>query len=713
MATNDVKRGLGVFRNPNVKKMDIAEEFYKANYISDRVPDRGNVADVPNTGGSKKRSRNKAAKTFEELSELNVRKKSEALFSIFRDLYSGQQTTQSEAFKDQWEIYAGNDGDFKAQLGKFFGGDDYIYNGMELNSLIKSIATKLIQPFQSKDDLLSVNPLGIDVETADRLEILLNQQLVNEGFMSELYKVIKDGLIHGIGFMSIGWDVKVMQLPKRVLKKEITGEVDNSGDDEFNITVEEETLEEVVIEKPDFKADFVGHIYYPKAPRWKDVPYVVRKELLSKRTFNERYGSMLNKEVNELERNQPTSQYKTDFEIDREILGGSSARRGRNAVEEMEILHYYFKDGSYYVTTLNGADAENGERFYDSVEVIYEGVSPVPGMAIPILAFEPEPITNRIGGESLINVAQHEQRKITELSNLVMRMYRNKAAAPIVVGPGAGLNIPDFMNRTPNRPISIEGDINEIKKLDLDPIDTGLINYNEMLYNSLQRVTGQSDFSMGNIGKSARLTGVDSLIGMAMSRLSMYMSQLNKFILDAADSVILLNRAFLPKDYAFVSNGLYSSLPTELLEIPYPLNIKIKTAVSNDKSTLLAGYREALQWASALESAQPGTVDLFGLLREFFNEVGLRNIGRYFLKSPMTLQQAKLMRMVDSIAAQQQSSLAGTPTQQSSSPQGQYAEQPGGGSVSMGNDVGMGGIDGNGQSGSLGSLQEQQGQAGV
>ncbi len=669
------------------------EKFDKRLPIGDTSFHGGNMAQSPGNGPAGKKGSSKTPKTFEQLHSSKDSTKSTELYRIFNDLYSGQQSVKQDSLKTQWDLYSGKDEELKESLKKFFGGKEYIYSGMDLNSIIKSIASKIIQPFISKDDIIFTTPTGVDIETSDRVGELLNRQMADEQFLQEAYKVIKDGLIHSIGFMSIGWQAHRKRLPKRSIKKTLN-EGATSPEEQFSVSHDTVEWEDIIVERPDFKAEFIGNIYYPKVTRWEELPYLCRRETMSKREFNERYLQT----ANELDRNDDTNSYKTTFELDREYFPGSLERHGNNAIDNAEVVHFYFSDETYYVCLLNSVQTQDAKQ-YTGMRIVYQGRSPIPGVAIPVIPYIPEPISGRLEGESTVNVGQNDQRKITEQDNLMMRDMRNHVSAPIIHSVEAGLDIARYMNRTPNEPIQVDGDVNQIKRLELEKMDQLLPQMKEMSYNSLQRTTGQSDFAMGNIGKSARLTGVDSLIGMAMSRLAMPMSQFNNFILRVADAALLANRAYLPIEYGKIASSLYADLPVEILTIPYPMKIKLSTAISggSDQSIRLGALREAIQLGFQFEAQQPGSVDLMGLTQRFFSEAGLKDVGRYFLQSPMTLNEREFLHAADSILAQQ--SLAQAQQQQQ-----MMQEQPGQPQPQQG-----AGLDPTGQAGQIPPLNEQSG----
>jgi len=657
------------------------DEFYNNAPITSRENMGGSQSGYKPKGGGKD------PKTFEQLSKVSDTKKEAVLFSLFNDLHNNRLVTQSEGFKRQFDVYSGVDEEFKKELQKFLGESCNMYNGMDLNSIVKSVANKIIQPFMSKDDVLTVTPLGINVELADRISALLNHQMLTERFLEEAYKVLKDGLIYGIGFMSVGWEIEYKRLEKRVLRAKQTDSIFNP----VKVTIEDPAeYEDVFIEEPDFKAESVGNIMYPEAARWEEIPYVIRKELISRSILNEKY----NLGLDEFGRGEGQRVHQTQFELDQRIIVGTASIAGDRASDLVEVLHFYFRDGSYYVAQLSIVEGGSME-YISGLKIIYSGESPVPGLAIPIIPFIPDPITNRITGESVVTLGIGEQRKITEIDNLMMNTIRNQSQSPIAYTPDSGLDLAAYRNRTPGMPFEVK-DLSGIRELVVSKFDPAYINLRDYATNNMQRLTGQTDFAQGNIGRSARLSGVDSLVGLAMSRLAMSMSQFNYFILGIADALVLLNRAFLPLDYGKLDTSLHAEPTEQLLEIPYPLNIKIRTSISGsaDKSITLGAYREAVQLAFQMNQMEPGSVDIQGLVQRFFSEAGLRDISRYFTKSPMTLQERQTLLAMDKIIASQMSP-GGTPLQ----PQDPNELQQ-----QQGFD-----ISGQGQAGGMGSLQEQTG----
>jgi len=626
----------------------------------------------------------------------------ERLFKLYTELHQGRANAESTSNNKKWELYSGTDSVFKEKLQSAFGAKDEMYSGMETNTMVKSVLTKVIQPFMSKDDIFSISPTGIDVETADRCSALINHQAVKGKLIEECYRVLKDSGIYGIGFIKVGWKVEFKTIPTRKIKKTIK-EQPTSTYDTHEIEIGDITEETVVIEGPDFRAFNIGDILYPRTERWSDVPYVICKETVSLPEINRRY----NKNYTSEEAQPDSGPFKTDFQSNtKDYIPGSDTLFGQTAKASVQILHFYFRDGRYYVASLEILD----KKYHDGVNLLHEGTSVIPGMPIPIIPLVLEPISHRLEGESQVLLAQNEQRKITELSNLMMRTVRNAAYAPLFVTESAGLDIPAYVNRTPNMPFVLE-DLEGMQQSNPTPLDPNSLMMKEAAYSDLQRITGQSDFAQGNIGKSARLTGVDSLVGMAMSRLSMFMTQFNMFLIEIADAMILMNRAFLPLDYAMITPSLYTEEAVQILEIPYPVNIKIATNISgsSDKSIRLGAYREAIQMAFQLESMSPGSTDIPALTQKFFYEADIKDISRYFLKSPMTLKESTQLRLIDAALAASQGSLPGQPTGVSTNSIGQSLDSS---SISTGADAEGNTIDGNGQKGQIANLEEGSGKSG-
>ncbi len=670
------------------------EKFRNGLPAGDRNPNHYNLA--YEHGGQ-------SPKTIAALSKMSKKDRASFLFDLFKDIYSATlEGKQEKAYKDCWDAYSGRDEDFRDKLANFFGTTESIYPGMDLNALVKSIGNKLIQPYLAKDDVFTISPLGVDVETADRIAHLINMQIQATDFRQEMFKVVKDGLIYGISFLSVGWEEKTMVIPKRTLKKTVNQDkVGITGEDVVDAEVYSQENEEVTVSNPDFKAEKLSNILMPACTRWKDVPYVIRKERVSRAVANERYELGLD----EFGYTQKLKDdYYTEFDRIKDLIPGTDDTVAEEALNEVELFHYYFRDGSYFVGMMTKfKDPASVVRA--SFELVYEGSSPVPGMPIPIIPFIPDPVSDRIVGESLVNICKFEQRKMTELQNIMMRSLRNQVNPIHLISANCDIPLERIANRVPGMPIVVEGEINpnSIFNFPMEQMDNNLLNVQAMVYDNMQRITGQSDFAMGNIGKSARLSGVDSLIGMSMSRMTTYIAQFEEFLLNTADALILLNRAFLPLEYASIETSTGASMQEELMCIGYPLTIKIATSVagSSDKSITLGALREAIQMGFQLEAMSPGTIDIFGLVKKFFTEAGIKDIGRYFKKSVMTLAEARLLTMIDQTRNIEQNATLGAPTSMSTGSTGMTQQdlmmQPGVG------------LDQTGQAGQLPPIEETMG----
>lgn len=670
------------------------EKFGRGLPAGNRSPEYYNMA----TEGS-----GKTPRTIAALSRLSKKDKASFLLELFKDIHSATiEGKQAEAYKECWDAYSGRDEAFRDELTKFFGNTESIYPGMDLNALIKSIGNKLIQPYLAKDDVFTISPLGVDVETADRIAHLINSQVQAVDFRQEMFKVVKDGLIYGVSFLSVGWEEKTMIVPKRTLKKTVNQDkVGITGEDVVDAEIYSQDNEEITISNPDFKAEKLTNILMPACTRWKDVPYVIRKERVSRAVANERYELGLD----EFGYTQKLKdEHYTEFDRIKDLIPGTDETVGEEALNEVELFHFYFRDGSYYVGMMTKFK-DQGTKTRSSFEIVYEGMSPVPGMPIPIIPFIPDPVSDRIVGESLVNICKFEQRKMTELQNIMMRALRNQVNPIHLISANCDIPLERIANRVPGMPIVVEGEINpnSIFSFPLENMDNNLLNVQQMVYDNMQRITGQSDFAMGNIGKSARLSGVDSLIGMSMSRMTTYIAQFEEFLLNTADALILLNRAFLPLEYASIETSTGASMQEELMCIGYPLTIKIATSVagSSDKSIVLGALREAIQMGFQLEAMSPGSIDIFGLVKKFFTEAGIKDIGRYFKKSVMTLAEARLLTMIDQTRNLEQNTNPGTPTSMSTGSTGMtqqdLMQQQGGG------------LDATGQAGQLPPLEETMG----
>jgi hypothetical protein len=537
-------------------------------------------------------------------------------------------------------VYSGNDTELKDQLQAFLGNKVNISDGMETNAAVKALYTKVLKPFLAQDDILTVSPKGIDIKLADRCQQLFNDQLKSEDFTEELIKCMKDGFIYGISFMSLGW----RQTEKKLVKKVITRT--KAEDGTFGIT-SQLVEENVTIDTPDFRAEIPANILHPRVMRWKDLPYCIRLESVSASEFNARYD----KTENELTLDSSSNEYRLDFERALARTPATGEENTASIDNEILLAHFYFSNEDYYVVKIYASTGNNQADYLGTCELVYEGRSPVAGLAIPIFPFIPEPLTGRLEGESIVAIAMQEQRKVVETDNLNMQNMRNVACSPIFYTESAGFNVNEYSERVPNQPIRVES-LDGIKKLDLEQANPSLLQLSGYYQNKMKEILGATDFFQGNIGRSARLSSVDSLIGLATDRLVTHMSQFNKFILDIADGLVLLNRVFLPDHVMNYGISLYEESPTETFEIPYPLKFTINTPVSGqtDVSIKLGALREAVSLAMQQEQMMAGTWDINALIRHFFNTAGIKEIGRFMLKSPMTEQEVSTLQMMDSIS---------------------------------------------------------------
>lgn len=585
---------------------------------------------------------------------------SDTLFQIFTDLNQGQREPNSGPLMELLNVYSGNDESLKKTLLNFFSAEVNIYDSFELNSSIKALAAKMLQAIINKDKLVTFDPGNYDLDAVERTEVLINNQLKSEDYISELYKQIKDGLVYGRGFMSIGWKTETQIIPKRT--RTIVRSVDASGKEiEDEIITEEE--EQVIVEKPDFKTELVSNILYPRADRWEDIPHCIRLEYISKSEFNSRYSSLIKEELCEFDRtNASSSNYDLQLDYRMKTIPASNNQYESGGLDEVRLAHFHFSNGTYVVTQLDYTQHELTEgkqqSQYHNLKVLYKGPSPIPGLPIPITCFTPEPFTGRVEGESLVKVGLTEQRKLAEMDNLTMQAYRNQAFSPIFVGKGARLDYKKWENRKPNQMMEVD-DINEVKSFDLKPFDGVSIQLRGLFKQSLDSALGVNDFFVGNIGRSSRLSGVDSLLSNALSRLTPGLVQIRKIILQTAEMLILVNRKCLPKTFVQLETSLNVKEPIESFSIPYPLQASIYTPVDGGSSRdqKVAGLMTTINIAQQQEQVDPGSWDIKGLLAYTFKTLGVPEVKRFMLKTPMTNSEADMLRQVDSALRLYQNSI--------------------------------------------------------
>lgn len=610
---------------------------------NDRVFYQGGTKGHNLSGGSYNSSTT-GIDSFKKLTKAKKEEKQQALFNIFNSLNENMRKPEAETHKKLFDIYSGNDQELKDQLQKFLGNNVNISAGFETNALVKTLYTKILQPFLSQDNILTVTPKDKNIKLAEKCQALFNDQIKSEDFIEEITKTLKDGFIYGKGYLSLGWKKEIKVLPKKIIHK--TTSTNERGEEITSTTFTYED-EEITIESPDFRSEKPSNILHPQVSRWKDVPFAIRMETVSVHEYNNRYT----KKEDELILADSLSSYELDFDRVLSRMPVTGENFGGATDNQIDLLHFYFKDETYYVCKLYGASNINQDHFYGGLELVYEGRSPVAGVAIPIYIFIPEPVTGRLTGESLVAVAMQDQRKVTEFDNLYAQSMRNNAMSPIFYNASAGLNVKNYLERMPNMPIEIQGDMDSIKKMDLEQINPALLQLSGYYSSRMKETLGATDFFSGNIGRSSRLSSVDSLIGLASARMSSYISQFNKFILEIADGLVLLNRAFLPETYVNLASSLYQPEPIESFSIPYPIKFNINTPIQGmaDLSVRLAAIRECVTFAQQQEQMQAGTWDMVGLSAYFFATAGIKEIGKFMLKSPFTEAESDMLKTMDSI----------------------------------------------------------------
>jgi hypothetical protein len=584
-------------------------------------------------------------KTFDDLSKAKKADKEAILYNLFHSLNQDHRQIHAATFAECWGLYNGNDTAQKKNIEHLFNNSDTIYDSFELNSIVKSIAAKIIQPFYSRDNMIIPIPTPESIDTYERVGTLLEQQLKTNKVTSEVYKVLKDGLTYGIGYVYCGWKTETKTLPKKVITSYTN--IDPNTGEEVVDTISDIVEEKVTIDEPDIMACRVSDIMYPRAARWEDLPYVVRLERISQRAFNERYSSFIKKTKHEVDTTRVSVDWvdnlATEFDVLLDRVPGQTTPIGDGAIDEITIAHFYFRDETYYVLAFESDTAERGS-------LVYAGTSPTPGLSIPVIPYVAEPLTHRIIGESLILLAKNDARKTMEMDNLIMRDVRKDAGESFFVSPTAGFDLNKWENRPPNAPFMIDGDLKD--GIMMNPIvnfKPETLNVRQLFKGTLDSITGVTDFFQGNIGRSSRLSGVDSLLANALSRLSPAMNQLELFVYEIGQALLLLNRAYLPETYVQLKSSIYISEPIESHSIPLPFKFKISTAITSaaEREVMLAGLGKALEIAMASEQMTPGKWDLDGLTAHYLTEIGAPQVKRFMLKQPTTKAEAQQLTQID------------------------------------------------------------------
>ncbi len=562
------------------------------------------------------------------------------LFKLFDELNTDSREISAAQAAEDFQIYSGNDEVFKEKLQAFLGDKTTIYDSLELNSAVKSLISKYIQPFLSQDDMITFAPLDGKVALTERVSKLINDQIKSNDFIRELATLIKDSCIHGIGFIAIGWRTETISAPKKVLVREedpISGKIYES---------ESYVMETFTKESPDFRTLKVTDVLFPRVSRWDDIPYVIRREIISTAVFNERY----NQNLDEIGTRDKYDDYEVALDILLDKVAGSNKTLGDGAYNQVELLHYHFRNGDYIVARLDTNGNEKSKINY-GLQIVHQGKSPIPGVAIPIFPLVLEPITGRLVGESIVRIGKNEARKLTEMDNLHLMKTRASAADPLLIGSASGVDPTVLIDRMPNMPIEVPGQLSEIQPLKISSLGAEFMQSRTLYKQALDSTLGSTDFFRGDIGASARLTGVTSLLANALSRLSVGLSQISKLTLDIADALLLANRAFLPKSFIHLQTSTHAADVIESHEIPYPMHAKISSPVDAgaDKGSKIAAIYQFLQTAISIEQVQPGTFDINGLLLYAYSQSGFTEAKRFFLKSPFTEGEVATLQQIDQV----------------------------------------------------------------
>lgn len=516
------------------------------------------------------------------------------------------------------------------------------------------------------DEPVKISPQGNeDVELANKMQILLNYQVVNQNNYSEIMETVTiDSLVTGMGIIKCTWDKEIkkeefveildeqslgfMQSDYNIEIKSIEFRGVNAlGINFYNVTY---TKDVVVKNQPVYsRIDYRELFFDPLAKNTNEVRYYIHRRLVSADYIRRQadLGIFNKDEVTYILNNQfETGAYTVIDYDDDDNIDYTSYQTNNEYNKSLDTMMLYEFWGKFDINQDGYLEdviiSFIGDRILSVQENTYKmypffifnpyyNIDNILGKSISELISPVQNIKTVLTREYLLNVRKNNNRKIFyKLDNFINPMQLETDEQYVALNESA-----DPRNVFITEPYDVMS--NNIQNL---------ISYFD---NEVQKISGISDLK-GGVRSSSNTTATEATIKYEASNskiqliavhFSLVMKELYKFI-------IFQNKQFLDNSVVLrLFNNSIEINPSDFENVEFDLNVSVNFG-NGTKETRLAAYQTAYKMlCEVVQLGLTDTIKIRNLISKMLEEIGLKDTDSYLISETDLLNKQQEIKSME------------------------------------------------------------------
>lgn len=516
------------------------------------------------------------------------------------------------------------------------------------------------------DEPVKISPQGNeDVELANKMQILLNYQVVNQNNYSEIMETVTiDSLVTGMGIIKCTWDKEIkkeefveildeqslcfMQSDYNIEIKSIEFRGVNAlGINFYNVTY---TKDVVVKNQPVYsRIDYRELFFDPLAKNTNEVRYYIHRRLVSADYIRRQadLGIFNKDEVTYILNNQfETGAYTVIDYDDDDNIDYTSYQTNNEYNKSLDTMMLYEFWGKFDINQDGYLEdviiSFIGDRILSVQENTYKmypffifnpyyNIDNILGKSISELISPVQNIKTVLTREYLLNVRKNNNRKIFyKLDNFINPMQLETDEQYVALNESA-----DPRNVFITEPYDVMS--NNIQNL---------ISYFD---NEVQKISGISDLK-GGVRSSSNTTATEATIKYEASNskiqliavhFSLVMKELYKFI-------IFQNKQFLDNSVVLrLFNNSIEINPSDFENVEFDLNVSVNFG-NGTKETRLAAYQTAYKMlGEVVQLGLTDTIKIRNLISKMLEEIGLKDTDSYLISETDLLNKQQEIKSME------------------------------------------------------------------
>lgn len=552
--------------------------------------------------------------------------------------------------KDSWEFRRKYEVLWIKYLGEYLNSRNVKSNPLQRANLklpyafttIETFVPQIVDTFLSEKPYIYIEPFGEeDVFAAEVIGDFFTYQLDRMDFFKEFVPFIKNCLIYGTGIAKTTWSVKNKKISEVYYETDqFTGLPTQNKKDKL----------QTVYDGPRFdNIDILDFFSDPGCNKSGDIESMrgcvhrVYRSYDELKALEKKDGLGIYTNLHQLKNNM--SEYGANAWTNMNRGDDSWARDKRELLNhqdpglknkgKIELWEYWGTlpnsetspetNGVEYVVTIANGDT-----------VIRYDENPFDAKFKPFLACPNYIVPNEFYGIGEIEIVYSLIKEATALRNARLDQANQAVNRMWVVDRGSGINLRNLYSRSGG--IILTNDMNGIRELPAEEVPGSSYKEISQIDYDIQNATSQINASQGasNLGRAFGSTakGVDYLKSFSSSRLSLKVKQIERWVMETfGKRLLLLNRQFTKTDQWVKlfnnDDNPFTKVSPDVFLNDYDFFATGAMERLNKEQKQQIFQNNILPFLQIVEQAQPNTINMDSVIKQFFKDYGYKNIGTF------------------------------------------------------------------------------------